>query len=86
MAIEDTSTSRGRFLRGLGVTAAAAIGAVVLPGKAKAMVNQCCPSNLQQCPECSGYQYMKYCDCYPFGPSYCLCYHSDPGGCTTAAC
>jgi hypothetical protein len=86
--IVESATTRRRFLRWIGTTLAAAAGVAALPGKAGATDLQCC-YDTQLCAGagCSGSTpYPYYCDCGPFGQSYCLCRSSNTPSCITAAC
>lgn len=77
MNIEDRKSSRRKFLRGVGVTLAAAVGAAAYPSLAHASIN-CCP-NESLCPpgNCPG-QHNIFCDCSqaPGTNSYCICQSS----------
>ncbi len=73
---ESTSrTNRVRFLKQLGVTLAAALGAGAFASAARANAGQCC-RNCPQCGPCvkSGWTSPCYCfcDCTGIGSSYCL--------------
>lgn len=70
----EKRTSRGRFLRQVGVTLAAAVGAGKLASAAFALGGNCCSSSgdPHNCGSCgTGRQYC-FCDCTAAGtPSYC---------------
>ncbi len=79
MNIEDTRTSRPRFLKFVLATLGAAVGAAVLPPKARAAW-ECCGSSA--CPTCTYPQVPYYCDCPEGG--FCIC--RTEVGCYPASC
>lgn len=85
---EEARQSRRGFLRQLGITLAAGVGAVAFPamarggGRRPAGLFQCCPSSVQcSCPPGGGVPY--WCDCG--GSTYCVCRPRNDG-CVPAAC
>jgi hypothetical protein len=66
----EVRTSRTRFLKQLGVTLAAAVGAGVFAGRARATPGQCCYNC--GCGGCGGSNCYCHCDCTGIGDSYCL--------------
>ncbi|MEX2646211.1 MAG: twin-arginine translocation signal domain-containing protein [Gaiellaceae bacterium] len=82
--VEERRTNRRKFLRGVGVTLAAAIGAAALSGKAHAIINECCYDPIN-CPSCPGTQVPYFCNCDPFEDDYCIC-RDENTGCFEAAC
>lgn len=72
----ESRTSRGRFLRQVAATVAAAVGAGALASSAYA-VGQCCPS-CTQCNSCGFQKCYCHCSCGGIGESYCL---STDAGC-----
>lgn len=84
MELEEQRSSRRRFLRGVGLTLAAAVGAAAFPGVARASVN-CCPTSGCTDLTCTGQGERRFfCDCAPGLPSYCIC--STSAGCYQGPC
>lgn len=83
MEVEKHQSSRGRFLRGVGLTLAAAVGAAAYPAVARASVN-CCPTSGCETLQCGPGERRFFCDCAPGLPSYCIC--STSPGCYTGGC
>lgn len=81
--VESTST-RGSFLKRLGVTMAAAVGvAGVFASRAFADPNRCCKDCAQCGSNCDPNDSNKcycHCDCSGIGASYCW---TQPQGCTS---
>jgi hypothetical protein len=77
---QNERTSRSRFLRQLGVTLAAAVGAGALAARANAFPGDCCINC--GCGSCDGGCYC-FCDCSGIGQSYCLQHSS---GCVSQGC
>lgn len=74
-------TGRKRFLRQLGVTLIAAVGAGALAEAAFANPGQCCP-DCSRCGTCAGGTGCYcYCDCTGISSSYC--WNLDNPGCRT---
>lgn len=70
----EAKTTRGRFLKRLGVTLAAGIGvAGILASTASASAGHCC-RNCSQCGSCGDKMNGCYClcDCTGIGSSYCI--------------
>jgi hypothetical protein len=80
---EQENTSRGGFLRNLGLGLAVAVGAAALPSKAKANAGQCCASEAH-CGTCSAGKKNYWCDCISF--FYCTGCRADQGTCFPANC
>lgn len=79
----ETKATRNRFLKGVGVTLAAALGAAAYPAIARAAL-QCCPSDEAHCPGCQSPTPVPYhCSC-PTG-GYCTC-RANNSGCFPSAC
>jgi hypothetical protein len=77
----DGTSTRGSFIRNLGVTLAAATGiAVLFPGVARATTN-CCRND--SCGPCSGGSLPYYCTCP--GGNFCVC-HAPQGDCYLGGC
>lgn len=83
MEVEEHRSSRRKFLRGVGLTLAAAVGAAAFPAAARASVN-CCPTSGCTSLNCQGNDRRFFCDCAPGLPSYCIC--SSSPGCYTGGC
>jgi hypothetical protein len=87
---QNERTSRSRFLRQLGVTLAAAVGAGALAARAKAFPGDCCyDCGCGGCtPPQGGSGCYCWCDCSGIGQSYCLQHSSGcvSQGCTICAC
>jgi hypothetical protein len=79
----EQTTSRGQFLRRVGVTLAAGIGVAAFPGEARAYVN-CCPSSCNPGTQCPTGQQPFYCNCGGGGQDYCVCH--DCGDCYNGPC
>jgi hypothetical protein len=73
----EKRTGRMRFLKQLGVTLAAAVGAGAFASAARATAGLCC-RDCSRCPSCGTGQCYCYCDCTGIGESYCL---TTPSGC-----
>lgn len=86
----ERSTSRGRFLRQLGITVAAGTGALAFTQRSRAVVNNCCPDVNGRCnnSNCPSGQVHFFCDCSPGGlQSYCTSDCVLPGsGCHNGPC
>lgn len=64
MEVEEHRSSRRKFLRGVGLTLAAAVGAAAFPAAARASVN-CCPTSGCTSLNCQGNDRRFFCDCAP---------------------
>jgi hypothetical protein len=67
-------TSRGIFLRRVGMTLAAAVGVLAVPARARAVLGKCCLDNTRCSGTCPTGQYLHYCDCGDPASSYCVCH------------
>jgi hypothetical protein len=77
------TTSRGKFLKRLGVTLAAAIGvAGALASSALATPGQCC-KDCGQCGSCGSGKCYCFCDCSGISQSYCW---TASQGCLSSGC
>jgi hypothetical protein len=81
----ENMTSRGRFLKRLGATLAAAVGMGVFASTARATAGQCCKdcNRCGQDSNCNGSRCYCFCDCDSIGPSYCL---TSSAGCLSGGC
>lgn len=72
MEENESRYGRGRFLRQIGLTLAAAVGAGALASNAYATLN-CCPARPENnCPTCpQGNKF--YCVCTGISENYCIC-------------
>lgn len=77
-------SSRRSFLRKLGTFVAVGVGAVAVPGVAKAQSGRCCPSTCKNAWECSFPTQVYTCD--GCGSSCCVCIAHDPYECFNLAC
>lgn len=79
----EKTTSRGRFLKRLGLTLAAAVGvAGALASSALATPGQCC-KDCGQCGSCGSGKCYCFCDCSGIGQSYCW---TASQGCLSSGC
>lgn len=80
---ENQTTTRTRFLKQLGATLAAAVGAGIFVSAASAVVGQCC-KDCAHCGGCGGNNCYCQCDCTGIPPgSYCM---TNPTGCLASGC
>jgi hypothetical protein len=77
-------SSRALFLRRLGMTLAAGLGALAIPATAKATFGKCCLDNTRCSGVCPSGKYWHYCDCAPYYDSYCVC--ATATSCYSAPC
>ena len=78
-----STTSRGRFLKRLGLTLAAAVGvAGALASSAFATTGQCC-KDCGRCNSCGSGKCYCFCDCSGIGSSYCW---TASQGCLSSGC
>lgn len=83
--------NRGRFLRQVGVTLAAAMGAGALASHAFAAPGQCCEEpGCGECDRCGGTETnpacICYCDCTGISESYCWPDHCVDNTCIPCPC
>jgi hypothetical protein len=80
----EATSNRKAFVKKIGVTLAAAFGAMAYPAIARAAL-QCCPSDQAHCGSCPPDLPQQYhCDCGAAG-GYCACRQSNTG-CFPAPC
>jgi hypothetical protein len=85
----EKKSSRSRFLRQLGVTLAAAVGAGALAARANAYPGECC-RDCNQCNTCGDGGCYCWCDCTGISQSYCMTFSDGCRGshqaCTICPC
>lgn len=69
MEESEDRIGRARFLKRVGATLAAAVGAGALASRARATAGQCCRNC--NCPSCGPTRCYCFCDCSGIGESYC---------------
>lgn len=70
---KETKYGRGRFIRQIGLTLAAAVGAGALAPNAYAVLN-CCRQNCMTCTD-PNFPNSYFCTCTGIGSDYCTCSH-----------